>query len=607
MLRLALNSWSVRDATDLDPVVKLMLEALSAELYNLSNDLKDTEVRLLEKIAKLLAPDFLTSPNAAHSILHAQPLEPAEVLTEKVHFVTQKKISSKQDETPDKNIDVYFTPVDSVRIFKASVACTVNGGNLTKYQGPFDKQIIATAGGNRSAGANTLWLGLAVDGELDNINDLFFYFDWKNSEYGRADFNYQLLPFSQWYIHDKAVKITEGLSYADDGTAKKKQLQLAAEYDLLTLFENDIKEFYHHKYVTLKEVPVPDIHAAKEVLPDTLLQLFGDAAAAKINERLLWIKIIFPAALHPRALDELNIHTNSFPVMNRQINDLTFRLRNGSNIIPLKVEGIDQFLAIRSLSDETHRFRPTPFRKMEEEEAGTYTLRKGGVERFDNRNAKEFISYLLELLRSESAAFSAFGNDFFASTLGEMNQRIALMEQKMKSLANSLGEIPHYIIARPYEGNETVYAEYWTTLAELANGIRSGTSLQEYNAITVIPESLMLLASTAGGKNRLKPEERVNAFKYGLMTRNRIVTKEDIRNLCYHELGSRIESVSVERGIEMSAHPQHGYVRTIDIFLTAREAEKTNEPEWDILLEQLKVKLQSRSGMSNRYRLMIQK
>ncbi len=46
---------------------------------------------------------------------------------------------------------------------------------------------------------------------------------------------------------------------------------------------------------------------------------------------------------------------------------------------------------------------------MDEEQTGTYTLHSGGVERFDTRNIHEMINYLLELLRSESAAFAGYG------------------------------------------------------------------------------------------------------------------------------------------------------------------------------------------------------
>ena len=188
-----------------------------------------------------------------------------------------------------------------------------------------------------------------------------------------------------------------------------------------------------------------------------------------------------------------------------------------------------------------------------------------------------------------------------------MNQRIALMEQKTKVLGNASGEIPHYIIAKPFEGNDLMYAEYWVTFAETANAIRSGTRLQEYSGVKVKPDSLFLLTTTTGGKNRLKPEERVNAFRYGLITRNRIVTKEDIRNLCFYELGSRISKVSVEKGFEMSIHPQQGFIRTIDVTITPSQREKLNNEGWNILLDQLKSKLQSRSGMSNHYRLILNK
>ena len=51
MLKHALNYWDIKNSDDLDPAIKLILEALSTELYNLGNEIKDTQVRILEKIA----------------------------------------------------------------------------------------------------------------------------------------------------------------------------------------------------------------------------------------------------------------------------------------------------------------------------------------------------------------------------------------------------------------------------------------------------------------------------------------------------------------------------------------------------------------------------
>src|SRR3954453_13483245 len=88
VLKHALNYWNIKTTDTLDPVVKLILEALSLELYNLSNDIKDTHIRILEKIANLLTPNALTVPNAAHALLHAVPVESTELLTNKTGFCT---------------------------------------------------------------------------------------------------------------------------------------------------------------------------------------------------------------------------------------------------------------------------------------------------------------------------------------------------------------------------------------------------------------------------------------------------------------------------------------------------------------------------------------
>lgn len=605
MLKHALNYWNLKNTELLDPIVKIMLEALSTELFNLGNEIKDSEVRLLEKIANLLAPEFLTCPNPAHAIMHATPAEVQEVISETDHFYTPKKYSSKQDETLDKTIDIFFTPVGKLKLFQAGISCLVTGNHLYAIDGNHNKMITGQTKAGSRLDSQVLWLGISLDEKIEDIDNLFFYFDWKHMDHTLSNLNYQLLPLSKWFLNDEEITITEGLPYEQKQAGTSARKDLSFDYDLLSLVEKDISNFYNRKFITISGNRGTNIQPLKENYPAAFRNVFSEPDLQKFTEKLLWIKVVFPAALQQASLDELYVHTNSFPVMNRQLNELKYRLKNGSNIIPLKVSGMEQFLSVRSLADEMHSYIATPFRKTEEEELGTYTLRNGGVERFDNRNAKEFISYVLELLRSESAAFSAHGNDFIGSTLREMDQRIALMEQKTKAIANTTSEIPHYIIAKPYEGCEMMYVEYWTTNSEMANVVRSGVKLQEYNGSKINSDSLFLITTSGGGKNRLKPEERVKAFRYGLMTRNRIVTKEDIRNLCFYELGDRIDKVDIERGIEMSAHPKQSFQRTIDITITATQHERLNTETWDVLFDHLKAKLSSRSGMSNHYRFFL--
>jgi hypothetical protein len=604
MLKHALNYWSIKNPDDLDPIVKLILEALSSELYNLTNEMRDTEARILEKISNLLAPEFLTCPNTSHALMFAMPVESSEVIRSTAQFYTTRKISSKKDETADTSIEVFLTPVDDVKLIDAEIRCMATGGNFYMYDENYNKILTAQAG-KRNIENNTLWIGLNTSEKVTDINKLNFCFEWKNPDPRLTQLNYQLLPLGKWHVGNQEIKTNGGIQYE----MSKNEINggnIFIDYNLLSLMENDIKHFYNQKFISITDEGLNKINDLKEVVPAELQKQFTEADLKKLNTQLLWIKIVFPAAFNQESLDEVNVYTNCFPVMNRQLNDLKYRLKGGSNIIPLKTNGIEQFLSIKTLSDEANQYQSIPYRKTEEELIGTYTLRNGGVERFDVRNAKEYISYLLELLRSESSAFSVYGYDFIATILREMYQRIALMEQKTKGLAATTSEIPHYVIVKPFEGYELMYVDYWTTLAEGANDIRSGTKFQQFKSSKLKAKTLFLITTTIGGKNRLKPEERLNAFRYGLITRNRIVTKEDIRSFCIYEFGSRISNVTVTKGIQMSAHPQQGFTRTIDILITPARSERLDEKDWHVLFDQLKSKLSLRSGMSNHYRILLQ-
>lgn len=604
MIRYALNYWNIKNAEDLDPIVKLMLEALSNELYNLGNDIKDTQVRLLEKVSDLLAPEFLTCPQPAHALMHAKPIEAEEWISEYTQFYTQKRMANKQDEPGEKNMDLFFTPVQKVKLFGAGVQLQACGNTLSSYDAYLNKMILFSSSGKIEN--NTIWIGLQLDENIQNLHGLCFHFDWKNLPLETMNLNYGLLGQTRWLCNEHALSINEGFPLRDSLIGSSSGDAYLND-DLLTIVENDILQYYHQKFISIAD-PISGIHvSAITNYPSAFENIFPAQELKKLQTPLLWIKIMFPAAIKSDSLNDLSIHCNVFPVANRQLIDLKYRLRTGSNIIPLKTNGVEQFLAVSSVSDETHEFKNTPYRNFDEDESGSFSIRKGGVERFDNRNAREFINYLLQLLRSESSAFAAYGNDFITSTLREMDQRIALMEQKTKLVANSDSGLPHYIIAKPYEGNHLIYAKYWITLAEIGNGIRAGSRMQEYNSNQTRSESTLLVSTTIGGKNQLPQEKRIAAFRYGMMTRNRIVTKEDIRNFCYFELSDKIDKIGIDKGFEMPAESNKGFQRTLDIKITPKANETLNDEEWSLLFDRLKKKLSSRSGMNCHYRIFLKR
>ena len=606
MLKHALNYWNIRNTDELDPVVKLILEALSSELFNIEHEIKDVQVRILEKIAGLLTPDFLTSPNPAHAMLYAEPLSASELLETTASFAAQHKFSSRHNDVLDTSLECSFGPVAPVRIFDVQVSLMATGGNLYQLESISNKQLLAQAARSKPVDYNTLWLGLKVNPLLESLDNLFFFFDWKNMEPAIAGQLYELLPLVKWHLNDKPLQTVPGLAYFQEPSSADAYQAIFANYDLLPQVERDIRQYYDQMFVTLTGRHPESPATAKKPYPEAFNSWFTGNELQQLTEPLVWLKLVFPPRKTERDfLNDVYVYPNAFPVMNRKLNDLKYRLKGGSNIIPLKTDQLDQFLSVKSLTDEIHEYHPVPHRISEGEAVGTYALRYGGVERFDSRNAREMIGYLMELLRSESAAFAAYGYDFIATLLKEMNQRIALMEQRTQGYINNAVEVPSYIIVKPLEGRDMMFAEYWTTLAEAANGLRAGTKLQALKSNKLKQNSISLLTSSMGGKNRLKPEERLSAFRYGITSRDRIVTKEDIRNFCFYDQGSRIRQVYVEKGIEVSANPQESFKKTIDVILVPDDKNSIDSREWLLRCEQLKSKLQTRSGMSNHYRVKI--
>ena len=601
MLRTALTFWGTKNTDELDPVVKLLMEALSSELYDVMNDIINAEGRILEKIAHLLAPDLLTSPTPAHAVMQALPGEPSETISEEDQFYVEKKIASKPDGPIDTNVEVFFTATNKTKIFDAEIQYLFLRPYLFTFDQLSNKLLAGSSTANPAVNEYCTWLGLRVNPRMTSLKGMTFFFDVKNVDPSVADSFFQILAFSRWFIDGREIKISAGIPNAERSDNDTEVSIL--DTDVMVSVRKNINDYYKRKFVTITDggfvVNTEELKTYPKEFSNPLPQTVLD----KLTEKVLWIKMVLPSNIPQELLNEIVVRTNAFPIMNCKRNELRYRLRSGRNIIPFPNVANEAFLSVQSFTDGETNYKPIPFKKSNDEATGTYTLRTGGLERFDSRNGREMILYLLELLRSESAAFSAYGHDFIAGTLKEMNQFIALLEQKTNTTISDAFEIPNYIIVKPRENREMMFIDYWTTNMDLANNIRSGTRLQQSTGVSVKPASLMLLTASLGGKDKLKSEEKLYAFKYGLLTRDRIVTVEDIRSFCFYELGNRLKDVTVKRGFAIPDNPKEGAKRTIDVILKRAPGKIDNE-EWDQLCEQLKSKLQTRTGMSYNYRVL---
>jgi hypothetical protein len=112
------------------------------------------------------------------------------------------------------------------------------------------------------------------------------------------------------------------------------------------------------------------------------------------------------------------------------------------------------------------------------------------------------------------------------------------------------------------------------------------------------------LSNTQGGKDRLNIDEKINLYRYHLLSRNRVVTPEDIKALCRYVMGKELRDVSISKGVSVQPGITEGYSRTLDIKISlAKPVEHYAAGSLDYLKDELLTQLQEHSANNYPYRI----
>ncbi len=558
MYKNATNFWGISNVENLDPLVKLLIESLASEIYRLSNEINNVEIRMLERIARLLTPDILMAARPSHMILHAQPVDT---------HVNVDKTTGFYYNDPSFNlkhkIQVSFYPVDTFSLVKGYVKYLVCGRSIYIID-PYQNKEIYTRSIVRSEElSKIIWIGLELDSSIKNVKNLSFYFDFLNTE-NKNEFLH-LLPFTRWEFERNPLKISSGI-YSSQNETDNKNKSFLIDYDLSSISDKSIKQYYDYQYITINDNLNTETSNPK-VFPDEIKNLFSNDIISQIQESLYWLKVTFPPNFDENILENITVSINTFPVANKNLYTQHVKTDKITNIIPLSSNPGEHFLSVKSVSDSQNRiYEELPFHDSETHKYGTYSVKRGGIERFDIRNAKEYVSNLIDLLRDESAAFSMVGKGFLTGMITDLKNLISSMEHRLAEI-NANREVPSYLIVDSEETGETIYIDYWVSNCELTNNIKAGTLFKPSNGTFLNSNPVFSLTPSIGGKSIPKSNRTLDMYKYILSSRDRIYTTEDVINFCYSEFGDVISNVDVKKGVQVSHRPKEGLIRTIDVFV----------------------------------------
>lgn len=599
MLRKAGQIWGVQPSeidSSFDPIVSLLIGACASQISEINSEANSAYARVADNLINLMTPDASSGSNPAHAIAHAIPTEASIILKKNHQFYTKKKVTDYKGNTSYKS--AFFTNIVDCKLINTSLKYLVTGNHLIEFN-EGAKGVAGTTtlsiNNNGVDGAFKIYLGFPKTEENISLKNVSIYFE--NNDLALKDTFYSQLKNAKIKYQGRSVSFSAGI---DDSIKKDKDYIkniFSNQSTKMVTTEKMISDFYDKNYITITDDIVLNgeiTNTQKEV------DLINSQQEHELNN-IHWLEVDLPNVIDANTLKYLYVSINCFPVVNKKLESTTYTLKDYSKIIPLSVNGT--FLDIYNVSNQNgDQYKSID--KGADLKKGTYFLKTEHISRLNNVKAKDQLNHLIDLLKNEAAAFSVFGNEFLNEMILKLNQDISLLENKV-SAVNLQENENKYIIVTPFSKKESIFIDYWTTIGEDANQIKSSTPLMVYKGSEVKQNNCFLVTTSIGGKDKLSTQEKIYRYRRSILSHERIVTKQDILALCFDLVGDALENATVEKKFMIGEEKQVGYTPNIVITLYKSPNKPLSENEWELIESNLLTTLKEQSHNILPYKILI--
>lgn len=605
ILQRAADEWDVdyedveRDiGQQYDPVVRFMAGAVASEMELVYQRLHDTETRIQERLAKTLLPEYYHLPTPAHALATATPSTESLPIDETAGFIRY---------LGEKEGDIAFSPVFPSRLIPGELKVMAIPGKILDagQRAPLRMR----AGSNVGERIGKVLLGIETKAEEINWKDFCLYFEIRGSsqnESEKARF-YASLAKSRCLLNGEPIRVESGLPPSDfileDYLNGNERLQ------------NRVRLRYERHFLTIQDekAPVGGMIQARDFLPKWLMaQDMSQEEADKQMTRLekevaktpmIWLEVHFgyPVEL-VQFSSRLVVKLNVFPVVNRRLCGHTsgehhYIANNAIKWIHLQPE--EPFVSIRRVFEEKPPMYPIftfkPFADFKEENKPSYTMRLGGVGRWDDFNAWKRMAYVVSILQENYGHEELVMKAAASLSLEDIHH---LLGKKIKETSEEHKPISdiYVLLHTGATGSMRVRVEYWTSVGEAANGVAAKTSLKctSKEASELEADTIEMVSISEGGGDPLEATEQLDAMKLALMTRGRIVTREDVKIFCKELLRDRLVEVMVRDGVGTDPRFDFGMTRRLEVWFTPSQESK--EEDWEAICQQVQRLLEQKSS-----------
>ena len=597
LIRRAAEIWGVDEMEiefSFDPIVGILFDACAHEFERISNTIKTSRTQVTERLVDLLTPEISVTAKPAHAVMHSLPLESTVKINERSEFYHRKRKPIFTDDAKDAFEDFSFCPAGEFTINNCELRYIAYPDKVVQYRNHRNLPIVGKGDFTAEPEANCMYLGIKPGEDIKSIDQLLCYFDILN--FAQKSLLAHHIGIAHWSLDDEPLEVVKGYNEEMDVKDDFSGYINESIQSKIRFYETYVKEFYEDHFYTIDNKI--DIKDKLKNYPEAFSKSISKKKLEIFNEPLLWIKIEFSTVVSTSMLENLHCHINCFPVLNKKSQKINKRLQPYFNIMPLALDE-DFFFDIQEISGDTGNSYSVQNREHNDGESPQAYLRFGGVSRFDERDASELLNYTLDLIKEDSVAFSTMGSDFIDGNLKSLKKIVSRIEQKIEQKSYTKHKIPYLIINRnsiQKNKDKNIYAEYWTTAGEKANKINPYVKLHAKAGTAFQPDSLTLVTGTLGGKDEPSPSEKIYAYREHVLSKGRIITRQDIVQHCFSVYKGSITTVTVEKGVMVSQDSGVGYTPTSDIYLTKNSEIDYVDADWEHLRKELLIGMRVRSA-----------
>ncbi len=582
--------WDIRSVDELDPVVKLLVESLASEVFRLSADMDTIEDRIVEKMARAFTPSFLMAASPAHGILHARAISGIITVDHEVEFVYKAPYFIQKFNLRK----LALSPVCEINLAEGDVAALIADRRFWAVTPRGGKEHIANSRHSDPLFGHSVWIGLELGKGVKSLENIPFYFEFPFTD--NSEEYIRLLGHTRWSLQGRELKTRVGIP---EGRQKKQEV--FGSYDPYLHLKEEIRKKYDNQFVTA-EGAISITETNRAVIPEELQELFDDGFLSERSEKLVWLRVDFPPAFGQDILSTLVIHINCMPVANIYRKQSLTTVTPLSSIVPLEKEENEYFLFIDSVYDSEGKTYKEIKNHDDDAGLGTYVVRRGGSERFNSINARDFLERLLDLYRDESMSFASIDKDI-AGTAENLMKYLSDFERKLNSYDNDDEQSSYIVLSGEIRQRTNLNVQYNMTNGAIANHIQVAERLSVPEICDINPSSAILMTTTRGGRKSPPESGRKDIYQYLLTSRDRIYTREDICLFCRCHYGDCFDEVEVRNGYEVSHTPRQGMIRVTQIVLHGANNKKAMEAK--LLVRDLLAGLEHRSPEGMNYRIVL--